>query len=570
MSEEFGKLNNLEALERKAVEVSKIGGDNAADIVENYQNIKASLKGDRKRIIVVSAIRDSDEVEAGKYRHRSLKPSEGDSSSFGFNTTNHLVAMAKALRKGKVEKALEILDCIRRFTLETVEKNLSQDSEVSFGPFNTLICSRCDDLAKLINQEKLELIDLNREQCVKLSDRRVISLSGFGEDLARDIYDCYFSLKNEVNSEMVSVSEAYDELEKDGIEIKKLGAKTVAGEKDRNTAEEWVQADISGKVESALKEADVVITGGHAPVLATEKGFSEKIAAVVAGASEESGVETAFSIEKKHPLMSIDPSIAEDFDLGPKVLTKISPGMAQNLLKETFANAGAVQASALVHTLKKGVDIFVFNPEDKRAHKISRITDYEADAGGVENVSLRNATTIGLDLTGNHGLDFQKVLGHIYVWALKQGYKILLNSQSGRKVSITVSGQISDGDFKVLQDSVSKKLGAKADRKVVSAVFALGNNMGRPGVMAAATRALYAADVNITGVDQGEDEQAMMFCVSADQGRLASAAIHKCCVEMTQERLDSLSSDDLYKDLAPLRTRHEEILREKELEAEEE
>ena len=534
--------------EEKEADGSKLGGDDSGLIYEKSKAIYEQAKSGKKKLVTVSAIRNSNEDEARKFRHSSIIPDPERSSSFGFNTTDHLNGICSALDKGKPAVAVEIVSSIRTFTLNQVYGNLVQDIKFDIQLVENLINQRCDELQKLVcnyTEGRDSVLDLGRDQ-VLLIDGCLHSITGFGEGLARDIYQFYFSnkygslKKQAVKSQSVESEDLLNRLEfEHGGEKLKIQKKSA--EKYRREVEGDIIQEVSERVASAISEDDVVFVGGYSPVLAFNIGFSELVAAVVAGAAVDAELNTGLSIEKQRALLSADFRVTDKYKMKAKVLKDVNASFALNLMHEIMANTGVIVSSGMRWALHKGVDVFVKGQDGG----MTRIHKFEAEPGTVENVSLRKTSHINIDIDAFPLQDADKIERLVDLWARRCKLRSLVRHTSAGVVSCDIIGAVSEDELTKLNTSLANSFDPDMKATVSNdekALFCLGNNMNVLGVKKRAVAALKGIGVSIDRDKQG-DQQVMIFMVPKEKAELALVAVHKFCIDMTNEEYDLRVAD---------------------------
>lgn len=531
----------VEAWERMETDASKLGGDDARLIHQKVKAIKDQAKGGKKKLVTVSAIRNSNDDEARQFRHPTIEPNIERSSSFGFNTTDHLNAVVAALENGDQGLAMELVQCVIEFTIDAVRANVKVDDRTDMEALEALIKGYGEQLETIISEfdpsnGSDRTFDCGRDQLV-YAGGKLHSVTGVGEGMARDIYRLYFEQRfgNKVTNTKVESEDLLAELEfVDGENQLKILAPRA--DRHRREVEAQIIDKLSGRVTAAVSENNVVFAGGYSPVLAYNTGFSELVAAVVAGAATDAGQETSFTVEKAFPLSSADPRILEKYGLKPKPLKNVNPSFALNLMHEIMANTGVIESSGMKWALHKDVDVFVKAQDGK----MSRIHDFEAEPGTVENLSLRSTSHVQIDVGSFPLLDPTKVDRALDLWARRLKYNPIVRHSSAGVVSMDVLGKISPADLASLNQGLRQIFTAEMQAEVSNserALFCLGNNMNVPGVLKRATAALKGIGFSVERLKQG-DQQVMVFMVDKEKAELALAAVHKFCVDMTNEEYD--------------------------------
>lgn len=546
------------------VDAAKYGGDNAADIFENVNQIEQDVRGGKKKLITISAIRDSSEEEAGKFRHPSVQPNPERSNSYGFNTTDHLNAAADALREGDKDRAIEIVECIEIFTKDRVLRNLSQDPNVDLDDFEKIISKKTKKLIKVIKNfdiKKDRVLDLGRDQAL-LSDSKVHSIVGFGEGLARDLYSEYFAIRQSnaetpLKHKTIRSEDLLDTLDID--ESKKELKIQHSSQKYRRNTEAQIINEVSQRVQNVIDEVDVVFAGGYSPVLAYNTGFSELVAAVIGGASAKEGLPTSFSVEKAVSLMSADPRILKKYGLEAKPLGDVNIGFALNLMDKSTANSGVIESDALRYSLGTGSTVFIKGKDGN----MSRIHDFKAESGSIENLSLRKTTHLEINIGDFPLLDPRKIKGTVDLWVYRNELETILEHKAANVISMDFAGNIPKEAISKLEDRLKQEY----DEALIpnfnqdhTALFCLGNNMDKTGVAESVTKTFRALGMSIPRSKQ-PDQQLMAYMVPREKEELALAAIHKICINLSDEELKHLEEEGTYiEDLVgPLMARHYEL-----------
>src|SRR3989344_4217700 len=87
----------LDVLHEADVYATKIGGDNAGKLRENFATILDRQTHGKKQILAVSAIRSSDRRFTAMAHENARDRDPDDDLKEGFNTTSHLIAIAKCI-----------------------------------------------------------------------------------------------------------------------------------------------------------------------------------------------------------------------------------------------------------------------------------------------------------------------------------------------------------------------------------------------------------------------------------------------------------------------------------------
>lgn len=526
-----------EAWEAKEAYAIKFGGDNACDVQENCRYIKQQAKGGRKYFVTVSALRNNQEEKTARYRHETVIPDKERRNSFGFNTTDHLNAAAKALADGNIDTAVEIVDCIEAFTIDTVKENIGQVRNVDVEAVLDVIRSMCEALRatlKEFNPDRDEVFGKGRDKIMRLNGD-FMSLTSFGESLAGVIYNTYFGLKysslkaTEIN--LVSLLSGLERT-KDGNNLR------VNTAKERSVTVNMALTDMmektAGKVLDAIDDNDVVFAGGYLPVAALKLGYADLVSMIVGTAALEK-LDTGKAIRKRIALMSGDPEILKTFGLEPKLLSNVNYHFGLNLMDESMANTGVVESLAMRLASAKKIDIFVIGDDGS----MSRIHDFEAAPGPIENITLKPVTHVSINVKDDFAADPETVGAAVHFWEYKNELQTTRRHVGPKAVYSDIVGDVTPDHLADLKAIVKRQTGLELEIQSHSddaALYCLGNNMDISGLAGTVMDVFTALGLSNDRFDQG-DPTAMLYYVSRDKAKLVSAALYKVCIEKSPEEL---------------------------------
>ncbi|NCP66954.1 hypothetical protein GW756_01455 [bacterium] len=544
-------LSGLQALESVERAVIKIGGDNAGRLIQNANQAINRLKRGVESILVVSAIRSSDE-NYSKFSHESLASDSGKSREKGFNTTSHLLEIAQRLNEPSIDKKSihEIIDRIGAFTLEVIEDNVGNVHE-SLPAIREIVTETITWLRTQVDHfdpESDKIFKLGEDTFIKTKDGNYFTVTGFGEILAEKIYNTYFkSIGINVGSVKTEdlPNRAYDSSEDPEAQFE-----------DRISREKSVLAVrnlVSKRVKSVLKNSEspkVVIVPGYCPALAVNRGYSEMLAAVILAElvkDNRDKVKTALLVEKKvRGVLSINPGLLANPKLA-KTVDAIGWDLAEALFGAEYgADAGVVQSDSIPELEQADADVFVFDPENLAEGKVTHIAKHNFRPGGVEIIQPRDGAILEFKYSGVRlrKADREKLQGTFKTWAeTKNLVWIDNNSSENRSVRILAgpaSQKLTSQDIEELQALFKSEDGLGEDRisvnynPEVSIMFGLGNNMSKPSISSRVNLALDALSVN--RLDLGQvGQQALWYAVDKKREDEIARGLYTLLINTTEE-----------------------------------
>src|SRR3989338_5165623 len=193
-------LTAADVLRDTDVIVAKVGGDNAGQLRENYESVAARLQRGAKQILVVSAIRSSSPIYDAFADPKVVDRSADGTVKHGFNTTSHLVRIAKLLNERDCENRVEarrICQRIAEFTRAAVRHNMEgTDDRNVVKTLESVVrhgFDGPDSTSSLHNVIGPPGRTDGNGKYGEYDDKR--SITGIGEELAQALYTRYFQLK---------------------------------------------------------------------------------------------------------------------------------------------------------------------------------------------------------------------------------------------------------------------------------------------------------------------------------------------------------------------------------------
>ena len=548
--------SGFEVYQEADVLVTKIGGDNASRIRENVERIHARKKDDKEQIVVVSAIRSSS-PEFNTLRH----PDVGDlvkkeANANGFNTTSHLIGIGRIL--GNLNELREAEDECVALEKERAYEFLLQISEFTYAILDREFETVPDPIRTEVNMclNHLEsaivefdpragdrVIALDSDWIIQKANRSVFSITGLGEQLARQIYQAAFSTQG-LRSKSIDLDEEQYEV---GFEIDPRGL-SEAEESEKGAALLEAEAQVMATVKSLVlevledeeEENNVLVLGGHAAGLASQRGYSDKMGAYIASFAAEARNKVVYLVEKEFPIMSADPRKVK----AAKVLEHINAMFSAEAFGSVYgANAGAIQEEALDILAEAEVDTLVLNPKHIEEGKITRIHSFESDANRVEMVATKAAPYV-LEITSRK-MNAEGIASYFLQWFEEKGVSIDHIFTTQKTIALTFNnGKVNETLISALETDLKEdpsdqhfSLNLRADQRMI---FCMGNNMRRPGISAAASIACALGNINIKSITQGPSQQMMVYAVDDAEADLALQLIHRISVEIDDNAFDGL------------------------------
>ncbi len=370
--------------------VLKFGGDNAGAFLGNMELVKAMLREGKKLALVFSAIRSSHSSAA---QFSLFDPKKDAKNASQFNTTSHLIEMAKAAQVGDFNEANRWLNAVEEFTIFTVNQNLTGAVESDFSPeqgdllqaLQSVIREECEKMRGFL-REACEVPEkekagrffgqgVNGEAVDRMFDSKgaqpsYVSFTGFGEDLAEKIYHTYFQ-KSDITSSALEAGTISDAI---------FGENPREAIERQNTIVDRVRKSVATKIEWCFKDTKVLISGGRLPGAAGSRGYSDVAAVVLAQAMEVNGETPLIWIAKQSPIKSRDPNLSPDAGEAQFVECMSLP-LAYELFASNGAGAAALHSDA-VNLLRSGMNVVVGNPTERESRLTWISHDHKFDANG--------------------------------------------------------------------------------------------------------------------------------------------------------------------------------------------
>lgn len=503
-----------EAFDEIATKVRKVGGDNACEFIANAENVMQGNLDGEKQVLVFSAIRSSDP------RYATFRLPTTEKNGPGFNTTSHLIEMGQKLIAGQPETALLYLDKVSEFTKQIVRDKMEPEYQ--------------DEIIALIEAESLRMMGIveeagtrnenisvfKKEYLYKDKDGSYTSFTGFGEILCQKIYAAYLKAKGlkvgeldpEENSMHIFGNDAGEAMRNEGLKIDKL--RYIFARQLKEVFEE---------------KPDVVITGGWEAIMATQRSYTDKKAALIAQALRKLDYEVLYVNEKQERMLSADPAILGS-DNGAKPVDR----MNYKFLKELTGSRGAdttVLHSDVAEMLESyDIPTVIMNPfgDSKEGTLITR--DYLPEENGSDLIAskpVKAALTIRSgNMADQEGVE--AMISHYF-----SDRSIDTTHTTTNTIFYTFDGDISADQCAELQRMLDKKFAAKYKlelRKDLAFVFCLGNNVDAILESAKGTLALRGEQIKPLRLHAVGEESVVSFLVLEKERKESVRILHKALI----------------------------------------
>jgi aspartokinase len=532
--------NGLEALQSADVYVTKIGGENAGRLALNATNAQERIRSGIKQVTAVSAIRSS-ESDFSAFADESVVDKNADGKiKPGFNTTSHLIEIARILsaKKGErnIENAVEIANRIAEFTKaivlrEACNDGCMQDREDVADELVALIekyitdQSQPSSLIHWIQTDAGCSVMQRGADWILHTRNEYVSLTGLGENLAKHIYETYFR-KRGIAVEHLGIDQAFYGVYPKMHRLENPG-RIVQGFQDF----------ASDRIRAVLETNDVAIAGGYVPILGSERGYSDKTGALLARATKDVNERSLYLIEKEYPIMSADPRKVP----GAKTVQRMTHFLARELFGNSRgARGSAVHPEALEMLASDDISIVVMNPEqDPTADNTTLIQDFEPQPNGVEIIASKSVP-FALQISSSNIIGDPLFESNMVGWFESRGLQIQHTATSEGTVSYTFfEGECSDHLLNELLSHLEEEYDISDEKTLskledLSVIYCLGNNMRQYGQASRAAEALDLAKVDIHFISQGLNESVMTFLVDAKDSERAVQMLHDIFISIDE------------------------------------
>lgn len=503
-----------EAFNRIQTKVRKVGGENAPEFQANAENIRDGNLDDDQQILVFSALKSLDP----RFAVFSLPTSEKNGP--GFNTTSHLIEMARLLIDGRLDTAIlylnKVADFTRQIINEKIEEEFREEIHVLIGIEFMRMMTILEEASE--NVDKIQI--LGKDYIYKGKDKKYTSFTGFGEILCQKIYSSYLKMKGLKVGELDSEDNINRIFQDDPAEAMKNEIMKI----------NQLRMSFSVQLQEVIAEKpDVIITGGWEALIATMRNYSDKKAALIAQVLKGLGYEVLNINEKKDPMRSADPGV-----LGPDNGSKPIERMHYGFLKELTGSRGAdttVLHSDVAEMLESyNIPTVIMNPFGKSTEGTLITRDYLPEKDGAELIASKSIKA-ALTIKSGNMPDQEGVMATISSYFEKLSIDTVQTTNN--TVFITFDGDVSKEQCRQLQRILDQKFAAKYKlelRKDLAFVFCLGNNMNAIFENAKGTLALKESNINPLRVHAVDEESVVSFLLEESDRINAVRVLHKTLI----------------------------------------
>ncbi len=514
------QLSAEKVLSNANVIVTKIGGDNASEFQQNA-DIAQQTPRKQKQIFVFSAIRSSDEQYSG---HAIVRDKLNNKEKSGFNTTSHLISVARKLQEGNPDDAKFYLDAVKDFIKAIITDKVEPRFQAALRVFAE---SEIESFwEKIAAGSAKNIHQIGEDWVCQRADNNYLSISGFGETLTRKLYSEYFELK--------SIKAAqFDEETRFGNAIYNNNSGKVSdkenGQEDAKIEE--IKDMIRTKLADALKYNNIIVTGGHLPVVASSRGYGDVTGEVFAEIVDEDRFRVVYQIAKLDPIKSIDPKTKTRKKIRDKVVRIMGPKMAAELFEHLGANAGAVHPNALKRLQRKpNIHTVVRNPADPERGATLITNQHKPKRGSVEVVAHRilgaPLQISGIDMPGRKGV----------VAFITEYFKDVSIDQiytTGGFIYFTFNEAIDRERVRILNRKISARFGPSYQvelKKDLAIIFCVGNTFNALKETGKASTALAKAGIEADAGSFVKDAATFTYVVPASDAERAVATLHNVLI----------------------------------------
>lgn len=410
----------LAAVEAADVLATKIGGDNACEFQTNLARTQKRHEQGKAQIIVVSALKRTGV----------------------FNTTDKLLEIVEAIRRGQFFGAGVILESIKNFHEEIIDQKVEEaarpilkaELEKQIDRFTYLLenIERSNDLGRVQN--------LGVDWIYTDETGAHHSLTGFGEDLCQSLYKVYFAhhgletswIKKEAMTQRVypnGPSKAFTE-------------KRETLSRVREVLEEELGETLKDRA------APIQLDSGHLPFVASRRGYTDAATAEEARAADSHGPRTIIDEQKKTTIMT------GNGIKGAKRVGMMSRAIGAELTGVRGAAAKVLQADVMGILKGTRVDVVIGDPDAPEKGTTYIPWDAGLEVDEMEIVQGKAAKTV-LRIEGNMA-NRKGVLAEIT--DLLRSDNIDQTVSTRDTVTITLDSILKDGEVEEIEAGLQRRL----------------------------------------------------------------------------------------------------------------
>ena len=331
--------------------VVKLGGDNATLFEENVGFVKGLTESGKKVALVVSAARSSD-LSTAIFNHQEV-----EKGNVGFNTTTHLIALAKLVKDredGNPIIAYGIQESIKAFFTHIIDTKMADNPH--HAALKEVIEQEFGHLHKIVGQaitlrhigHENRFFSQGADHMFSADDGSIFSFTGFGEELTAALYDVLLAPDGDTTVRLNTMP----------IQKKIFGRNpNKAIENVRIT--DRVIAEVRDAIVALLSaDTHVCVVPGRLPGAAESRGYSDVAASIVAVATQ--GLPF---IAKQSTIRTADPRKCPD----ARVVREMGASLAVEAFGTSGANAKAMHPDAMRLLSRASIEVVVGNPQDRSA-----------------------------------------------------------------------------------------------------------------------------------------------------------------------------------------------------------
>lgn len=533
--------NSMRALANADVLVRKIGGDNAGKLRENYRNLTQENQREKKQVVVFSAIRSSDKAHDHYRRPTVVDLDVQKKPKPGFNTTSHLIHIARCVRKGDLAEAYATLEVVRNFTKEIVAKEIAADTDLS-DQTNTkeAINAAIDRLlgtadnaahypyslyahiarAGAQKRTRKEVVNFGEDWLFNdPNGERYFSFTGVGETLAQQIYGVYFAEKNLSTTALDTTDLSNDIF--DG----NIG--DTLDERIERTKIDRLRRTVRNRIDACLNDADIITVSGYLPVIGSKRGYSDKTGALCAQALKKLDKKVLYVIEKASPIRSADPRQVESETAVIRLMTYLLAG--ELFGARSGADAGAIHPDAVAMLQEYDIDTVVMNPSQPKVEEMTLITNrYKPAIDGVQIIASR-AIPAAYEIQSSNMTMREGVIATLTAWFREQKISIDQTPSSETSITLTFNGQLPPSLERKFRAFVRHTYGASykvTKKENLALVFCLGNNIAQTDQLLRAGLGFRLVDATLHGFTKGFNPSVMTFLIDCTDVSDAVRKLH--------------------------------------------
>ncbi len=505
-------------IEKADTLVIKFGGDDARKFARNLQFVQEQLAQGKKLGLVFSAIRSSE----ARFGEISLVKKKK-----GFNTTDHLIEMAKAVcvfdenGESNLDEAMKYFEATRNFTRVILEENFEEGelrdkmiacTEEEFGKLEERL-KEAGGL-KHIGKEK-RFFRQGDDYMYSSEDGVPFSFTGFGEDLAEKLNLLFFK-------EMGVNVEALDSNKRSINVFGKNPKKAIETNKNIvDTARDAIAQDVM----DVLERADLLVAGGRIPGAAESRGYSDVAGKIIHEivSTRDAVKSVVYGIAKESTIRSGDPGKTQN----TRLVARMNGKMTQETFGISGADAGAMHTDA-VKRMRPEDKIVVFVPHDKEAGSTLIEMNYAPKQEKADIVQPKKIPTV-VEIASADMVDRNGVVA--FVAQRFAGVSIGHSFTKEGSILLTFNEKVSEADVLLLKTELRKKFdrtySVKA-RSDLSMVFILANRMSSIREMHKASGAFLELGIDPIRFEGGAN--VIKFLVKDDEADKVTAALHKAVI----------------------------------------